>query len=190
MRWILAIAAVPLSFAGLACGAGGTPALASEEPSASIGIPNERRLGDELIVGGRPDEGALRRAADLGVGTVIDLRSPDEPGYAAERALADELGLRFVAIPVAGATGLTEDNAESLDRALSEAEGPVLLHCASGNRVGALLALRAFHVGGTAAEEALVSGRRAGLTGLEPAVREHFERWCAAQGEAPRCQRP
>jgi hypothetical protein len=41
--------------------------------------------------------------------------------------------------------------------------------------VGALLALKAFQLDGASAEEALDLGRRAGLKGLEPAVRERLQ---------------
>jgi len=47
---------------------------------------------------------------------------------------------------------------------------PVLVHCMSGNRVGALFALRAFWLQGMSAVEALAVGRRYGLTKLEPLV--------------------
>ncbi|MNN82154.1 hypothetical protein D3C81_1990580 [compost metagenome] len=46
----------------------------------------------------------------------------------------------------------------------------MLLHCASGNRVGALLALLA-HERGLDEEAAIAEGRAAGLGSLEPTVR-------------------
>ena len=48
----------------------------------------------------------------------------------------------------------------------------MLLHCGSGNRVGALLALKAFWLDGGSAEEALEVGLAGGVTRLEPTVRE------------------
>jgi hypothetical protein len=48
----------------------------------------------------------------------------------------------------------------------------VLLHCASANRVGALLALREAWHRGAEPQAALAVGIEAGLTGLEPATRE------------------
>jgi hypothetical protein len=44
------------------------------------------------------------------------------------------------------------------------------LHCASGNRAGALLALHAFYIEGTTKEDALARGEAAGLTNLRDAV--------------------
>ena len=47
---------------------------------------------------------------------------------------------------------------------------PLLVHCASSNRVGALRALTA-SAHGEALESAITTGKTWGLTGLEPAVR-------------------
>ena len=53
----------------------------------------------------------------------------------------------------------------------TQQNGPVLLHCGSGNRIGALLALRAVWLEGKDPAAALDYGKAAGLTGLEPAVK-------------------
>jgi len=98
--------------------------------------------------------------------------SQPKPG---ERESPDA-GLRYVEIPVDHAAGLTEENARRLDELLRDpAARPMIVHCASGNRVGALLALRARLVEGASVDEALELGRKAGLTRLEPVVRERLE---------------
>jgi protein tyrosine phosphatase (PTP) superfamily phosphohydrolase (DUF442 family) len=81
--------------------------------------------------------------------------------------------MTYVSIPVAGQAGLTKENVARLDAALKDAsaKGPVLLHCASGNRIGALLALRAVWVEGKDPAAGLDYGKASGLTGLEPAVK-------------------
>ena len=80
--------------------------------------------------------------------------------------------MAYVSIPVDGKAGLSEENAAALAEALETAERPLLLHCGSGNRVGALLALKAFQVDGKTAEESLEIGLAGGVTRLEPVVRE------------------
>ncbi|MGN6520020.1 MAG: beta-lactamase hydrolase domain-containing protein [Dokdonella sp.] len=127
----------------------------------------------KLQVGGQPSAEQLRAFA-AGGGVVIDLRGPDEARSFDEAALAAELGLRYVNLPVSGAADLTPARAESLHAALAAASGPVLLHCASGNRAGALLALEAARYEGLDAEAAIALGRSVGLKSLEPAVRERL----------------
>ena len=48
----------------------------------------------------------------------------------------------------------------------------MLVHCASGNRVGGLLALMQARSGGMTTEQALEFGRKAGMVGTEARVRE------------------
>jgi hypothetical protein len=49
---------------------------------------------------------------------------------------------------------------------------PVVLHCASSNRVGALLAMKAFYLDDATPEEALALAKKAGITRMEPSVRQ------------------
>ncbi len=135
-------------------------------------VRNGRMPVEGLLTGGQPTDEQLAALRDAGFATVINLRMPDERGVAGEAEKVAELGMAYVSIPVDGRAGLTEDNARALAQALEDAERPALLHCASGNRVGALLALKAFWLEGAGPEEALDAGLAGGVTRLEPAVRE------------------
>lgn len=66
---------------------------------------------------------------------------------------------------------MTADNAQELHQLLQQEDKPVFLHCASGNRVGALLAIAAHQIEGKPADESLTLGRSAGLGSLEAKVR-------------------
>ena len=125
-----------------------------------------------VLTGGQPTDEQLAALRDAGYKTIINLRQPDERGTRGEAEKVAELGMTYVALPVAGAEDLNEENAVALAAALETAERPVLLHCGSGNRVGALLAMKAFLVDGASADEALDLGLAGGVTRLEPAVRE------------------
>jgi len=138
-------------------------------------VPKGKLPMEGVLTGGQPSSEELATLAENGFRTVINLRQPDEKGTAGEEETVEGLGMGYLSIPVAGAEGITEENALALAAALEEAERPVLLHCGSGNRVGALLALMAYHLEGRSAEEALAFGREGGLTRLEPAVRESLE---------------
>lgn len=138
----------------------------------TLGLINELHPAPNLVTGGQPSQAQLAQAASA-IQTVINLRAAGEDGFDAASQV-EALGMRYVSIPIQGAADVTEANARLLDGALSEG-GVTLLHCASGNRVGALLALRAFYVEGAPPAEALDVGRGGGLTSLEQAVKEHFE---------------
>lgn len=127
-----------------------------------------------LYSGGQPSAEQLRALATQGVRSVIDLRQPGEERGFDEAHAAEALGLRYVRIPVAGAEGLDAANIRAVHQALRQSQGPVLLHCASGNRAGAVLGLVNARYEHASAEQALQLGQRAGLTSLEAATRQRL----------------
>jgi uncharacterized protein (TIGR01244 family) len=134
-------------------------------------------LSPTVLVAGQPSLQELQAAQKAGVKLVINLRPPSEPsGLGDEAAVVQKLGMTYVNIPVAGPAGITLENAKKLRAALAGAKDQqVLLHCASGNRVGALLALEAFFLDGKTVEEAMATGKAARLTGLAGYVQGQLE---------------
>ena len=126
-----------------------------------------------LHTGGQPSQDDLVRLKSEGVRTVIDLRGPQEDRGYDEVTEAQRLGLNYLALPIARKEDVTPANAKALGDLLRAQDSDVLLHCASGNRVGALLAMDAA-ARGVPHEEALELGRKAGLTSLEPVVVERL----------------
>jgi uncharacterized protein (TIGR01244 family) len=135
-------------------------------------LPNRADPLPGITTSGQPTESALSELADEGYVAVIDLRGENEDRGIEEAATVERLGMRYVSIPVSGAAGVSYENAEALDAALADLEGPVLIHCASSNRVGALLSLRQ-HLLGENAADSLALGLEAGLS--SPALRETVE---------------
>ncbi len=132
----------------------------AKHPSPTVWVAGQPRLAD------------LEAAAAAGVSVVVNMRGQGEPtGFADEKATVEAQGMSYVFIPVAGAAGITDANAAQLKAVLKDAgDKKVLLHCASGNRVGALLALIAF-ADGKSVSEAMAIGTGAGMTGLTPMVK-------------------
>jgi uncharacterized protein (TIGR01244 family) len=172
LLWTL-LAGVP-ALAGQATATQTAPAPGdpSAAPAVEALLPNARRPAPNLLTGGQPSAEQLEALAAAGYTTIVDLRTEGEKGAPSdEPERVEALGLSYVRIPVTGAAGLTEEKARELDAVLDSAAGPAVVHCGSGNRVGALLALRA-HLDGATPEAALEHGLDAGLTRFEPAVRE------------------
>jgi len=167
---VLSIAVVAFSTATLAHDAGSGAVQGTE----LLSIPGARIPMDGVLSGGQPTPEQIEAAAVAGFRTVINLRIVAEKGFEWEAEAVESLEMKYVSIPVAGAKGLTRETVERLDGALVEAAatGPVLLHCASGNRIGAILALRAAWLHGVDAESALRLGLANGMTRLEPTIRE------------------
>ncbi|MCP3956232.1 MAG: hypothetical protein GY719_00075 [bacterium] len=147
----------------------------AEEPQGPI--KNARTPMEGLLTGGQITEQQLEETAAAGYRTVVNLRPLSEEGAWDEGPKVTELGMRYVHIPVAGAADINEENARRMNEVISDPEAlPAIVHCASGNRVGALFALKAFHIDGADAETALGIGREAGLTKLEETVKEILAR--------------
>ena len=148
-------------------------AVPAAPPTLLVPIPNARIPITGVLSGGQPSKDQIVSAGAAGYKTVVNLRPDTEPGFDWEPTAVKAAGMDYVSIPVAGASGLTKDNVARLDAVLKEAaaKGPVLLHCASGNRIGAMLALRAAWLQGKDPAEAVEYGKASGLTHLEPAVK-------------------
>jgi len=137
---------------------------------ASAEITNLSTPAENVLASGQPTQEQLQLLANSGVKHIINLRPTSEQEWD-EEAYVKSLGMEYHSIPVAGADGVTSDNAKKLDDLLTSLNGqPLLVHCSSSNRVGALRALTA-SAKGEALETAITTGKSWGLAGLEPAVR-------------------
>jgi len=153
-----------------------------------VPIPNARVTKTGLLVGGQPSPDQLKRIEEAGYRTVITLRAESEPGDEGEQAAVERLGMKFVSIPVPGPAGLTEANARALATALGQQDAlPAVVHCKSGQRVSALLGLKAFVVDRVSAAAAIDLAKSLGLTKLEAALRERIAEICKAD-KSRNCQ--
>src|SRR5436305_4026774 len=61
-------------------------------------------VGDDMFIAGQPTEKALRDLRAKGVTTIVNLRMPEEMAQVGfdEAALATQLGMRYVYIPMRG----------------------------------------------------------------------------------------
>lgn len=121
---------------------------------------------------GQPTKEQLQAMAESGIKHVINLRPDSEMDWD-ERQYVESLGMTYAVLPIASAADLTVDNAAALDELLTQTSGePVLVHCASGNRVGAVIAIREGKLKNQSLEQAIETGKEWGLTKMEPQTRE------------------
>lgn len=148
-------------------------AACSATPSrvAMPALPNLVQQSDGIATAGAITASDIEPLHAAGIETVVDLRIDDETPEFDERAAVEAAGMKYVNVPVHGANGLTRETVNAFDAAVRNSPKPLLVHCASSNRVGAMLALNAFHVEKKSADEALTLGRAAGLKSLEPVVK-------------------
>ena len=122
---------------------------------------NYTRLKPHVATAGLLKDGAIPILKALGFATIVDLRSPAE-GAGAEQQAAAAAGLRYVNIPVTGGVPTDAQVAEFARIVEDPNTAPLLVHCASANRVGAMWTLYRVRQGIPLAI-ALEEGRTAGL---------------------------
>ncbi|MDN5862186.1 MAG: sulfur transferase domain-containing protein [Salinisphaera sp.] len=139
-------------------------------------IPFLMQPAPNRYTGGEVNQRALEQARAAGIQHIVNLRPVAETEGFDEAAVAEQLGLAYHHLPIAGPQELTRDNVARFHGILETiGDAPALIHCASSNRVGALFALDAAWEQGQDAESALARGREHGLTKMEPAVRSVLE---------------
>ena len=146
-----------------------------------VQLKNIKMPAKGLVTGGQPGKDDLRLLAERGVENVVNLRSEGEFDGFDEANQVDQLSMTYSALPVKGAAGVTVENARKLDKILSGLKGDTLIHCASGNRAGALLAIRAAIIQGEDIEKAMALGKAAGMTRLENKTRATIEEYQSKQ---------
>lgn len=128
-------------------------------------IPAYHVLAAEVAGGGQPRFSAIGQLREMGFRTVINIRTEGE-GAVKEGEAVRAAGLAYLWVPVTPATFSLED-VDAVEKVLEDPEArPVLLHCASSNRVGGVWAVINARRG-ESLEEALKAGHEAGLHGPE-----------------------
>ncbi len=149
--------------------------LANGDLVSALAMQNPQLVDSNVLTGGQPSLDDLSLLKSEGFGVVVNLRTSEEPQGFNEAEEVRQLGMSYIQIPISAPDGISRENAQKLHDVLSQTETPVVVHCASGNRVGALFALRAYFIEGLPAESSMEIGRNAGLTRLEPLVRQIIE---------------
>lgn len=147
--------------------------------SPLINLPNYQVPFDGVLTGGQPTFDQIKQAAETGFKAVINLRTDNElPDPVQELGWVEESGMKYFHIPISVPEGLTPQNTKVFADVLSKPENyPIIVHCKSGNRVGAMFALKAFYIDEKEIDEALLIGERAGLIKLAPTVKKILERY-------------
>lgn len=140
------IAAVVLAVFVSMSGHGGLAATLTADKEVPFGdkvgpaITKYNRLRPNIATSGPLKEGAISELRSLGFATILDLRGPDE-GTDVEKKASEVAGLRYLNIPVTTTVPSDKQVAEFARIVRDPSNFPLLIHCASANRVGAIWTL-------------------------------------------------
>lgn len=131
-----------------------------------------------IFLASQPGVEDFEQAKAGGVQTVINLRTPEENKDFNEQEVIEGLGLKYHNVAVAGPDEMTDEKIDEVLGLLRDGERPILMHCASANRVGAMwLAYRVLD-GGLTYDDALAEAKIVGLKSpvLEEKAKGYIER--------------
>lgn len=124
-----------------------------------------------LMVGGQPMQEHFGQLKMEGFEVIINMRPDAELQGFPEKEVVESLGMIYEHLPIVGPGDITFEHAQRLDELLQDYQDRnVLVHCASGNRVGALFALKAYYIDGQDVQTSMQVGEQHGLTKLRPYV--------------------
>lgn len=134
-------------------------------------VTNYNRLRPQIATAGLLKNNAVAELTALGFVAILDLRGPAE-GAATEKQAVTAAGLRYFNIPVAN--GLPSNTQIAAFGRIVEdpANYPILVHCGSANRVGAMWTLYRAQKG-VPVSIAIEEGR---TTGLQPGREDDIRR--------------
>ena len=139
-----------------------TLTLAGQQPE----VPPIRaflQVTPEFCTGGQPRVEHYAMLKSKGVKTVLNLRQPTEHRADEEKQLVEELGMKYVNIPVNYQTPTPESVDEFLKITDDKASRPMFVHCTAAIRAGAYWAIRRVLRDGMTWEAALDEAKKVGL---------------------------
>lgn len=128
------------------------------------------RPDKQTIVCGALDKDKVAALAKAGVELVINLQADEELEFDEAEAVK-QAGMAYEHLPISGAKDLKQLNILAFDNILRQHHGKkTVMHCGSGNRAGAAMALRAGWLRGRKMDTAMERGYSHGLTSLADEV--------------------
>jgi protein tyrosine/serine phosphatase len=137
-------------------------------------LPNFYKINERFYRGGQPKAGGVKKLAELGIKTIINLRGADELTQAEEDE-AKAAGLSYFNISM---PGLSRPTHEQISRVMeivgAQESGPVFIHCKRGSdRTGTVVAVYRISHDGWTADQALTEAKRFGLSWMEFGMKDY-----------------
>ena len=129
-------------------------------------VPRVLCLDSSFATGGQPTEQAFAKVAASGFHSVLSLRTPGEGiDLARERSQVEKTGMRYFNIPVLSRAPQPEQADEFIRLVKEKSNHPMLINCATANRVGAFMMIYRVLEQGWSEERALDEAMKIGLRG-------------------------
>jgi len=148
-------------------------------------VPRILCLDNDFASGGQPTEQAYAKAAASGFRSVLSLRPGNEGvDLARERSLVEKSKMRYFNIPVVSSAPRPEQADEFIRLVKNKSNHPMLINCASANRVGAFMMIYRVLEQGWSEDKALAEAVKIGTSSpnLKKFAHDYIEQHKAQQG--------
>lgn len=136
------------------------------------GMRNATMVGD-LLIGGQPDADALADLVNRGYTSILTVRAEGEIEWD-EQSEVEALGMTFHRVEMSNPVQeITDDQVAMFADIMEQRDGPMVLHCGSGNRVAGLWATWLIEHEGVKPDEAI---RLATEVGMRDSMKALVER--------------
>jgi protein tyrosine/serine phosphatase len=141
-------------------------------------LPNFHEVNDQVYRGGQPSQAGLKRLAEMGVKTILDLREAGARSRREEQS-ANALGMRYINV---GMNGIEAPSSDQIERSLSTLEdhgaGPIFVHCKRGaDRTGMVIACYRIRHDGWDNKKALAEAKQHGMRWFQLPMQNYVLRY-------------
>lgn len=152
--------------------------LAKMEEALKADAPKLLCLNEAIATAGQPKDEAFAKLAAHGFRSVLNLRTTNEGvDLQREQELTEKAGMKYLSVPVTGSAPQPEAVVEFIRVVKEKSHHPMLIHCATANRVGAFWMIYRVLEEGWSEEQALAEATQIGLT--NPALKKFAEDYIA-----------
>jgi tyrosine-protein phosphatase SIW14 len=152
-----------------------------QEPSYRE-LPNFHKVSDQLYRGAQPADGGIKKLAELGVKTIVNLRGADER-VGGDQKEAESAGLRYFNIPMPGLSAPSDEQVARVIAIINNSENqPVFIHCKRGSdRTGTITAVYRISNEDWTADRAIAEAKRYGMSWAEFGMRSYISNYYKQQ---------
>ncbi|MFW7378508.1 MAG: hypothetical protein ACOH5I_06870 [Oligoflexus sp.] len=162
-----------------------TDATQSEHIEQDVALTDslEANRYDNIYFSAQPEKSDWQKLKDQGFTTIINLRSPREYDEKEERETLASLGMTYHNVAFEPRADLDDTYIDEVTKHVmaNRKKGKILIHCASGARVGIWLAGHFYKDHGMSKDEALATAKALGLD--RPGAIEKAQKYLSNQAE-------
>lgn len=148
-------------------------------------LPNLHKVSDQLYRGAQPSEGGLKKLAELGIKTIINLRGADDRAKLEEKE-AKSAGLRYFNIAMPGLSAPSDEQVAQVMAIINNPDNqPVFVHCRRGSdRTGTIVAIYRISHDAWTGDRAIAEARNNGMSWAEFGMRSYISNYYGRQTKA------